>query len=382
MKETLKGFIAVLMVVFSFSGYAQVVSRESETQSESNDHKTSKNNSFNNNLTITISDNPDTLVAQFIEYGVTVSNVTYTGAGISLGNFTCDSISVIGMQNGIILSSGRVMSAASPASSNASTNTGGGSDPDLVQLAGQTIHDAAVLEFDLIPDNNFLAFNFVFGSEEYHEYAGSPFNDVFGFFITGPNPAGPDYDQTNIALIPGTDTYISISTVNNGPSNNGPCINCEYLINNSGGQYVVYDAFTTVIPVSVFVVPNQTYHLKIAIGDCYDRIYDSGIFLQSPSLKSYHVVGITEPDKTPPPMVYPNPASDQIVIRFNNQKEQVHQIDVVDMTGRQVLMLMPETRIAAGIFEQSFDISTLKNGIYTYRIHSSVTSKAGVFSKQ
>ncbi|KAF0202944.1 MAG: hypothetical protein FD170_1521 [Bacteroidetes bacterium] len=367
MKDILKTLVTVLLVVFTFNGYTQTIS---------------KNGNIDNNLKITISNNPDTLVADFIEYGVTVSNVTYTGAGISLGNFTCDSMNVIGMQNGIILSSGNVMSAASNANYTASTSTGGGSDPDLYQLAGETIGDAAVLEFDLIPDNNFLAFNFVFGSEEYHEYVGSPFNDVFGFFITGPNPAGPDYDQTNIALIPETDTYISIATVNNGASNNGPCINCEYLIDNTGGQYVVYDAFTTVIPVNVFVVPNQTYHLKIAIGDCYDRIYDSGIFLQSPSLKSYHVVGIEEPEKTSPPNVYPNPASDQIVVRFNNQSAQACQIDVVDLTGRQVLMLMPETRIDAGIFEQAFDISTLKNGIYTYRILSSKDNQTGIFSKQ
>jgi hypothetical protein len=41
------------------------------------------------------------------------------------------------------------------------------------------------------------------------------FNDVFAYFVTGPDPAGGLYDKVNIALIPGTTLPVSIGTINN-----------------------------------------------------------------------------------------------------------------------------------------------------------------------
>jgi hypothetical protein len=79
--------------------------------------------------------------------------------------------------------------------------------------------------------------------------------------------------------------------------------------------------------------------------------------------------------------VYPNPASDQITVHFNNHFEEHFQIDIVDMTGRPVLSLLPETKIGKGIFEKSFDISKLQSGIYSYRIKSVTGIKTGLISK-
>ena len=79
--------------------------------------------------------------------------------------------------------------------------------------------------------------------------------------------------------------------------------------------------------------------------------------------------------------VYPNPASDQITVHFNNHSEEHFQIDIVDMTGRKVFLLLPETKIGKGIFEKSFDISKLQSGIYSYRIKSDTGIKAGLISK-
>jgi hypothetical protein len=61
-----------------------------------------------------------------------------------------------------------------------------------------------------------LKFRYAFGSEEYMEFANSSFNDVFGFFISGPNPSGGSYTNQNIALIPGTATPVTINNVNGG----------------------------------------------------------------------------------------------------------------------------------------------------------------------
>ncbi|MBL7904304.1 MAG: choice-of-anchor L domain-containing protein [Bacteroidales bacterium] len=319
-----------------------------------------------NNLSIQVSSDPDSLVAGFIEYGVSISNVTYTGAPVSLGEFHCDTLGVLEMMKGIVLSSGRVVDAVGPNNhTNTSASTGGGSDPDLQAYAGFQNYDAAVLEFDLIPENNFLAFNFVFGSEEYHEFV-NQYNDIFCFFITGPDPSGGTYENVNIATIPGTDLPVSINNLNNGTSNSGPCVNCQYLIDNGNGAELEFDAFTTLIQVGVFVIPDQLYHLKIAIGDVLDRLYDSGIFLQSPSLKSYHVVGIHDTPESFVPKVSPNPVTQASALSFSLNSPEYVRADVIDATGRNVLKLA-DAAFAAGEHHLAVGNTGLK-GLHLIRL--------------
>ena len=54
-----------------------------------------------------------------------------------------------------------------------------------------TINDAAVLEFDFIAISDTILFDFVFASDEYLEFVNTAFNDVFGFFLSGPGINGP-----------------------------------------------------------------------------------------------------------------------------------------------------------------------------------------------
>jgi len=223
-----------------------------------------------------------------IGQGVVVSNITYTGDLQSVGSFTTGATATgLGIDSGMVLSTGNVTDMAGLGSSFASTATSGGSDAQLASLITQTINNAAVLEFDFTPLSDTIKFNFVFGSEEYPEFVNS-FNDVFGFFISGINPANfsTPYSNYNIALIPGTTTPVSIYNVNNGSSNTGPCVNCQYYVDNTNGQYVALDAFTTVLTAEAWVFPCTSYHIKIAIGDAGDQIYDSGVFLQAGSFSS------------------------------------------------------------------------------------------------
>lgn len=73
-------------------------------------------------------------------------------------------------------------------------NTGGNStfDPDLANIAQQPVTYGGILEFDFSPAIDKASFDYVFGSEEYPEYVHSFFNDVFGFFVSGPyeSPGG------------------------------------------------------------------------------------------------------------------------------------------------------------------------------------------------
>ena len=248
-------------------------------------------------LTITQTMTPQQMVQDvLLGGGVTASNVTYNGAAAppagqpGRGTFTTIS-SNLGLDGGVILSTGNASQAANPASFFASTNIGTGSDPDLVAVSGGTINDRSVLEFDFIPTGDTLRFRYVFGSEEYPSFVCS-FNDVFGFFLSGPGIAGPyTGGAANIALIPGTTTPVSIANVNSGQGNNPndpfcPAVNPAFYVNNTGGTTVAYNGFTTVLTAFALVQCGQTYHIKMAIGDAVDAIYDSGVFLEQGSFTS------------------------------------------------------------------------------------------------
>ena len=225
--------------------------------------------------------------------GITVTNVTYTGDSLARGSFNGSSTN-IGFANGIMLSSGVIDSARGGNDSPSTTTIFGTSsaDPDLAGIASSSVNDAAILEFDFVPVSDSIKFKYVFGSEEYMEFVNSGFNDVFGFFISGPNPGGGNYVGQNIALVPGTTTPVTIDNVNlnlnglyyfdngNGLSTGGTAPN---------GLTIEYDGFTTPLTAKAWVTCGQTYHIKIAIADIGDGAYDSGVFLQGGSFSSQAV---------------------------------------------------------------------------------------------
>ncbi|MBI4647311.1 MAG: choice-of-anchor L domain-containing protein [Bacteroidia bacterium] len=233
---------------------------------------------------------------------VTASNVTHTGSDndstASIGYFTNTSPG-FPFSAGIILSTGYVVDAPGTGDYFASNSLGTGGDADLDELlAGSwTTNDAIILEFDFIPSSDTVQFNYIWGSEEYPEWVNSSFNDVFGFFISGPGINGPfSNNAENIALIPGTSQYVSIDNVNNGTANLGPCMNCQYYIDNSSGSVTVYDGITTALTAYAVVVPCSTYHIKLAIADAGDEVYDSGVFIEAGSFSSGGQVGMNNPD--------------------------------------------------------------------------------------
>jgi hypothetical protein len=135
--------------------------------------------------------------------GVTATNHSYMGDEIQIGYFD-GSNSNIGLAGGVVLGTGNI-SILDP------NFFGGGfvnvipavTDPDLLNVAtsvppliGQgfsfnVIKDVAVLEFDFVPSSNNLSFRYVFASSEYFQYENTQYNDVFGFFISGPGIVGP-----------------------------------------------------------------------------------------------------------------------------------------------------------------------------------------------
>ncbi len=231
--------------------------------------------------------------------GVTVSNVTFNGqpasqTNIQIGSFNGNACNV-GLPQGITLSSGDIAVALGPNTESGATvgNPGGPNDPDLDLASNSTTFDRAVLEFDFIPAGDSLRFNYVFGSEEYLEYVNAGYNDVFGFFLSGPGISGPYAgNAANIALVPGTSQPVSIDNVNN-VSNPG------YYVDNGDGftapfngdaQYIQFDGFTVPLTARALVQCGQSYHIKIAIADAGDPILDSSVFLEGGSFSSPNAV--------------------------------------------------------------------------------------------
>jgi hypothetical protein len=254
-------------------------------------------NSAVGQMNVTVNHTANTLLDVLLGQGVTVSNVTATGLQSSNGNvwsagiFSDGIAAGIGIDSGIVMTSGNALLAIGPNNqAGAGSGNGNPGDPNLTAVAGSNTNDACVLEFDFFPLYDTITFRYVFGSDEYHQYVNS-INDVFAFFITGQNPAGGNYTNQNIAIIPVVNQVVSINTINFGsgpdcPHANG-CLNCAYLIDNcQSGKSIEYDAYTIVMTATAYVVPCTNYHLKIAIADAVDGVLDSGVFLEAGSFSS------------------------------------------------------------------------------------------------
>lgn len=212
--------------------------------------------------------------------GVSISNVALTGAATQQGTFTGGVSAGIGIDSGVILTSGNANLAPGPNNNDGATGVSGtGADADLNTLVGGTTFDKNVLEFDFSTTSGDLFFKYVFASEEYNEYVNTSFNDVFAFFVDG----------INIALIPGTATPVAINNVNcGGPVFGSSPSNCSQFNNNDnqdGGPFfdIQYDGFTDVFTASALGLGAGTHHIKLAIADRSDDILDSAVFLQAGS---------------------------------------------------------------------------------------------------
>jgi len=216
--------------------------------------------------------------------GVQVSNAVLTAAPAAAGLFTGGS-AVIGIDQGLVLSSGNIVTLVGPnLQDDATTDNGLPGDADLdAQVPGYTTFDATILEFDFTCEStSAISFQYVFASEEYNEWVGSPFNDVFGFFLNG----------VNIALVPANCSSPGIPVaINNVDCGNpyapagGP--NCDCYRNNAlpdGGGLIntEMDGLTQVFYATAQLQPG-TNHMKLAIADAGDGILDSNVMIHCQS---------------------------------------------------------------------------------------------------
>lgn len=215
--------------------------------------------------------------------GVYISNGMFNN---SAGNITYPQLGTFSytgtgfpFHSGLVMTTGNVSVAAGPNSSGSSSAAVTPSYTDVqLQTVSSGVTSCAALDFDFVAYSDTFAFNYVFGSEEYEEFVGTSYNDVFAFFLTGLDPVTYATTTRNVALIPNTVLPVAINNVNHQSHTN-------YYIHNSNGC-VEYDGYTTRLTAQASILACQTYHMHLAIGNVSDNAYDSGVFLEEGSFYS------------------------------------------------------------------------------------------------
>jgi len=215
--------------------------------------------------------------------GAAITNVKITGSASAIGTFAEGGL---GVDSGIILSSGNIADAVGPNDSpGAGAALGSPGDTQLnaiVNAAGSTnptsTHDAVILEFDVVTKTPVFMIHYVFASEEYREYVDKGFNDVFAFFVDG----------ANIATTPGSTDPVTINTINH-------LRNTQLYLDNETGTATQFDGYTVPMTAVAYVTPQVSHHIKIAVADAGDSILDSAVFIESGG-----ITGVTAPVIVPP----------------------------------------------------------------------------------
>lgn len=181
----------------------------------------------------------------------------YSGADGAIGTYSNIS-GKYGIGSGIAISTGNVMDYSDGTNSIGSNTTSFGTSGDkrLSDAAGYPTYDAAKFGFNFQAKTDKISFDFVFGSEEYPEYVGSSFNDVFSVFLTD--------NKGKVTQI--------VHDKNGNPIN----INSAFMKEGSNGQL---DGTTGRLHTEVSVSKGRNYSIEFAIADASDSAFDSTAFI-------------------------------------------------------------------------------------------------------
>ena len=253
--------------------------------------------------------NITTFVEQHLKgNGVYITNVKFNNVQGNItfpqiGTFNSNGFPHLQMDQGVVLTTGNVSLAPGPNNNGGATAavTSHYTDPmtQMAALVSNPLTSCATIDFDFVSISPFVTLNYCFGSEEYDEYVWSSFNDVFAFFVTGPDPTSPTHQSMtkNIAIIPHTISAahpngiaVAINTVNGKTEAENPSAGhyhySEFYVHNDFPTGVQYDAFTQKLSANATLLPCEQYHMHISICNVSDKNLDSGVFLEESSFNS------------------------------------------------------------------------------------------------
>lgn len=290
MFKTLKLFLAFLVaLLLSFSVSAQ-----------------------NQNLTVTplVGTHIDTILKyHLMGEGVEISfgkfnNQTGVVQSSQIGTFNRNGFTSFPFATGLVMTTGAVSVAQGPNNSTGTSSSTGVISYTDQQLATSglptsTLNNCAALDFNFLAYADTFCFNYVFGSEEYPNWVCSSYNDIFAFFLTGPDPVTGLVTERNVAIIPGSVTAanpngipVTINSVNAGAGSSGSastagCYNgtySAYYINNpTNSPGIQYNGYTTQLTAEGRITACANYSMHLAVCNSGDNSYDSGVFLEEQS---------------------------------------------------------------------------------------------------
>ncbi len=221
-----------------------------------------------------------------------VSNFSVVGYNFDDGRKSYGRFSGTGstfpFQDGIILSTGKAISARGPNSnilSEGPMSWGGDGDLESALSIGNSSVNATVLEFDFLPVGDKISFDYIFSSEQYLSSPSSNqcnYTDGFVFLLKEANTTNP---YQNLAVVPGTNIPIKSNTVR-GPGTICPPANAQYFDAFNEYQHPTnFNGQTKVLTAQSAVTPGTLYHIKLVVADQGNNLYDSAIFLGAGSFK-------------------------------------------------------------------------------------------------
>ena len=214
------------------------------------------------------------------------------------------------LTSGIVLSTGRVVdiAGANTDDRNGGSGTSGkqaipikydlntdfspvGSEGDEIRLQIKFFADGS-------QGKDKLYFQYVFGSEEFYEYAGSQYNDSFSLILNG----------INYARLPNNlQSQVSINNLASSPLDRSS----PYLLENSSTNGFVrsstrLDAFTVPLIFEAPLELNKENTLEIVLKDEYDGLYDSAVLLKAGTFGTTRPIDILV-DVNNPGVILPSP---------------------------------------------------------------------------
>lgn len=324
-------------------------------------------------ITVETASSPTDIVQSVVSGQTTITVTNIDCDNDALGTFQAGPDTDLGMEKGLLLTTGSAQNVANPGTFFSSFPTGTPGDADLDYLSSingnnSLSNDACVVELDVFASTDEITFEYVFGSEEYPEWVNTTFNDIFAFLVSGPGITGdPNIaNQDNVATLP-DGTFIQINSVNDA-------LNWQYYRDNQTGPSVTYDGLTSdsigvkkSLTAKISTIPCNTYHLKFAIADRGDTAFDSGVFISdikggSPNLGVNYNSGIqylVEECVNIP---------DEVIISLNAPVAQPTTFDIVisgtATNGSDYLLTLPgSVTFNTGNEVFSFPIQALSDGI-------------------
>ncbi|UQA57269.1 choice-of-anchor L domain-containing protein [Polyangium aurulentum] len=191
---------------------------------------------------------------------ITITSAVYSGAPEAAGTY---SDGPLDLADGILLTTGQASLALPPSDSTGSTfsNNLPGDPLCNALIPGFNSYDAAKLTitFDLAPGFDGISFQSIFGSEEFPEWVGTSFNDVYGVYLNG--------------------VQIAFDASGNPITINGPFFSSAAVVVAPDTE-TEYDGSTGILTTQTPLAGGSTGNvLEIVICDAGDTVLDSGVFI-------------------------------------------------------------------------------------------------------